>query len=341
MNNKLLTRDQFRDLVFERDGNRCVVCHGAGDAAHHIMERRLFDDGGYYLDNGATLCADCHYLAETTQFHTDYIRHCAGIEKVVLPPYLYDDCIYDKWGNIILGNRRIKGPLFHEESVQKVLEHVLHLFSNYVKYPRTYHLPWSPGFTKDDRILNNVDHFLNRPIVITEKMDGENTTMYRDYMHARSIDSEHHASQSWARNLHSRISSSIPFGWRICGENLYAKHSIQYNNLESYFLVFSIWDDKNNCLSWNDTLDWCSLLDLAHVPVRYTSSFLNSSTMQSICKQLQNDSLSEGYVIRVVDEFHYSAFRHNIAKYVRDGHVSTTHHWKRSNIIKNSLGENR
>lgn len=61
---KLLTRDEFRRAVFARDGYRCAAC-GARPSdialvvdldAHHIMERRLFPDGGYYLDNGATLC---------------------------------------------------------------------------------------------------------------------------------------------------------------------------------------------------------------------------------------------------------------------------------------------
>ena len=54
--NILLSRDEFREGVFERDGHKCVVCKEQGKDAHHILERRLFNDGGYYLDNGATLC---------------------------------------------------------------------------------------------------------------------------------------------------------------------------------------------------------------------------------------------------------------------------------------------
>ena len=50
----LLTRDQFREIVFERDAKRCVICHCPGQDAHHIIERRLFPDEGYYLENGAT-----------------------------------------------------------------------------------------------------------------------------------------------------------------------------------------------------------------------------------------------------------------------------------------------
>lgn len=46
---------------------------------------------------------------------------------------------------------------------------------SYIKYPRTFHLPWSLGATSDDKVLKNVDHFEGTCVVITEKMDGENS----------------------------------------------------------------------------------------------------------------------------------------------------------------------
>ncbi|MEI8604633.1 RNA ligase family protein [Pseudoalteromonas sp. B160] len=45
-----------------------------------------------------------------------------------------------------------------------------------VKYPRTPHLPWSPGATEDDIHQGNLSCFANKQVVVTEKMDGENTT---------------------------------------------------------------------------------------------------------------------------------------------------------------------
>lgn len=39
------------------------------------------------------------------------------------------------------------------------------------KYARTYHLPWSPGSTNDDRISDNVNSLLDIEIVITEKIE--------------------------------------------------------------------------------------------------------------------------------------------------------------------------
>jgi len=243
----MLTREQFRTQVFARDNNQCVICGKPSQDAHHIIERRLWDNGGYHIDNGASLCADCHMKAEQTIISCKEIRKAAGIKTILLPPHFYSDTRYDKWGNIILPDgRRLKGELFFDESVQKILKScdLLDFFCKYVKYPRTYHLPWSKGFTKYDRIVKNTKQFEGKEVIVTVKLDGENTTFYNDYIHARSLDGMGHASQSWVKNFHSKISYNIPEGWRVCGENVFAKHTIQYNYLSTYFYVFSIWNER-------------------------------------------------------------------------------------------------
>lgn len=171
---ELLSRDAFRKAVFERDGNKCVMCSAPGQDAHHIIERRLFPDGGYYLDNGATLCGPCHLLAEQTVISVESIRAASGIQGNTLPPHLYRDQQYDKWGNPVLPNgTRLKGDLYDDPSVRKVLSGVLASFVSRIKYPRTYHLPTSPGVTDDDRVLESYAGFEGQEIVVTEKMDGE------------------------------------------------------------------------------------------------------------------------------------------------------------------------
>lgn len=54
--NILLTREDFKKIVFERDKHKCVVCGQPAVDAHHIIDRALWTDGGYYLDNGVSLC---------------------------------------------------------------------------------------------------------------------------------------------------------------------------------------------------------------------------------------------------------------------------------------------
>jgi RNA ligase len=94
------------------------------------------------------------------------------------------------------------------------------------KYPRTPHLPWSPGASEDDVKLDGCLKFQGREVVVTEKMDGENTSLYRNGLHARSLDSRHHPSRDWIKAWHGGIAHHIPEGWRLCGENVYARHSI-------------------------------------------------------------------------------------------------------------------
>ena len=337
----LLTRDQFREGVFARDSHKCIICgETKGLDAHHILERRLWDESqGYYLDNGATLCSKHHIEAEMTTLSCDEIREKIGIKTPLLPPQYYKDTKYDKWGNIILDSGyRLKGDLFGDESVQKILSqgNVLGLFKPYVKYPRTYHLPWSPGFNSDDRVMESTSCFEGKEVVVTVKLDGENCSMYQDHIHARSLDSNNHPSRTWVKNYHSQICGDIPDGWRVCGENLYAKHSIEYNNLPTYFLVFSIWNDKNMCLSWENTKEWCELMGLQMVPVIYEGIW-DEDKIKTLYKETHGGDPMEGYVVRVKESFFYKDFKICMGKYVRKNHVTTHGHWMRSRLTLNGI----
>lgn len=337
-----MTRDQFRIGVFERDGHRCVICHAPAQDAHHLLERRLFPDGGYHLDNGASLCSECHIGAEKTNITPDQLREAAGIGKVYLPPHFYRDQVYDKWGNIIIsGGRILAGELFHDESVQKILRaaglDVLDRVVSWVKYPRTHHLPWSPGITSDDRIIQSLSNLESAEVIVTVKMDGENSSLYSDHIHARSVESADHVSRHWIKSMWGRIAHDIPVGWRVCGENLFAEHSISYDNLPSYFMGFSVWNDCNQCLSWDDTVEWLGLLDLVSVPVIYRGSF-DKDKIQDAFDNYSPTKEQEGYVVRNADGFSYGEFRRCIAKWVRPNHVQTVKHWMHGKpVTKNSL----
>jgi len=336
MEPKLLSRDEFREGVFARDNHKCVFCKRTAAEtpekkldAHHILERRLWPDGGYYLDNGATVCEEDHMKCEETIYSVENVREMAGITKKVVPPHFYPDHVYDKWGNPILEDgRRGKGELFFDESVQKVLAWVLGEFTDYVKYERTFHLPHSPGIHDDDKALKDCSQFEGKRVIITKKMDGENTSAYSDgHVHARSIDSRGGEDRAWVKKfLIENVCFNLPAGWRVCGENLWAEHSIHYDDLQSYFLGFSIWTEMNECLSWDETLEYFQLLDITPVPVLYDGIF-SMEVLKKIEAELNWDT-DEGYVIRVADGFKYGEFRKSVAKYVRKGHVQTTKHWR-------------
>ena len=206
---------------------------------------------------------------------------------------------------------------------------------NRYKYSRTFHLPWSLGRSSDDKTLSSVDHFMGKPVVVTEKMDGENTTMYPDYIHARSIDGRHHPSRDWVKQLQGEVGYLIPDGWRICGENLYARHSIPYENLPSYFMAFSVWDQYNICLDWNYTKYVCHSLNLHMTPVLYEGVF-DEALLRKMASEMDLTKC-EGYIVRLADQFHYDDFATSVAKFVREDHVQSEDHWMHQEIIPNRL----
>lgn len=207
--------------------------------------------------------------------------------------------------------------------------------SDYTKYPRTFHLPYSLGITNDDKVLKSTEWFSGMDVVVTEKMDGENTTLYRNHTHARSLDSRHHPSRDWLKGFWGNIRYQIPRGHRICGENLYAKHSIKYEKLDSYFYGFSMWNIENICLSWEDTIEYFIGLNIVSVPVLYKGVY-----DEKIIQELWNDSMQdecEGYVVRNAESFNYDEFGKNVAKFVRQAHVTSNEHWMHQVIVVNKL----
>jgi len=333
----LLTRDEFRNAVFKRDGWECVVCGQPAKDAHHIVERRLWPDGGYYVSNGASVCEEHHLKAESTELSCDELRERCGIQEIIVPPHFYSEEVIDKWGNPILPNgQRLRGELFQDESVQKVLKPVLHLFTSRVKYPRTYHVPWSPNVSSEDKILPSLAGLEGQTVAITIKMDGEQTSMYRDGFHARSLDTAPHPSRDWIWGLHRQVGHEIPEGWRICGENLKAKHSIHYKNLPAFFMVFSIWNEKNECLSWEDTKFYCQVLGLCPAFEYYVGPW-DEARFREIQLETYHGDPCEGYVVRIAGQFPFREFRNVVAKYVRKGHVHTHGHWMRQAIELNEV----
>ena len=206
----------------------------------------------------------------------------------------------------------------------------------YTKYPRTYHLPWSLGRSSDDKVLQDISHFIGKRVVCTVKMDGENTTLYSNgYTHARSIDSRGGVDRDWVKTMWANIAHNLPPNWRVCGENLWAKHSIYYENLSSYFMAFSVWDDNNFCLAWGDTLEYLNLLGLVHTKVIYDDIW-DETKIRNLHETLDLTK-DEGFVIRLAEKFHYDNFTHSVAKFVRQSHIQTSTHWRHTVIVPNKL----
>jgi hypothetical protein len=201
------------------------------------------------------------------------------------------------------------------------------------KYPRTYHFPFSPGTTSDDRIASDWADVLQHELVMTEKLDGENTCLKAEGVFARS-----HAAPTvnpWAVKmrelweLHRHALNDL----EIFGENLYAIHSIEYERLENYLYVFAI-RQGDEWLAWDEVAFFASLLDLPTVPVLDRGIFSKNEIEEKIEREMAVGSrlggTCEGFVFRNAGRFPVDAFEQNVLKYVRKNHVQTDEHWTKN-----------
>jgi hypothetical protein len=203
-----------------------------------------------------------------------------------------------------------------------------------IKYPRTPHVPWSPGVSDDD-ITSSARWFeqTGAEVVVTEKMDGENTTLHEDGCHARSLTYTPHPSRHHVAALSAQLRPLLRGGWRVCGENMFAVHSVRYDSLDGLFLIFSVWDPDNRCLSWNDTVSWAASAGLPTVPVLWRGRY-DEAHIRSLADQLDLER-QEGYVVRAADGFSFDEFPERVGKWVRRGHVQTDQHWMYQQIERN------
>ncbi|MDQ3790904.1 MAG: RNA ligase family protein, partial [Actinomycetota bacterium] len=202
-----------------------------------------------------------------------------------------------------------------------------------VHYPRTPHLPWSPGASADDVRVADLSGLVGREVVVTEKLDGENTTLYRDGLHARSLDSGHHPSRAWVKSLQGLVGPALPPGRRVCGENLYARHSLSYEDLSSWFYAFSVWDGER-CLDWDETVAVTRRLGVPVPPVLWRGVF-DERALRALRLDLTRQ---EGYVVRTLAGFDRTDFARHVAKWVRRGHVQTDTHWMHAPVVVNGRG---
>jgi len=127
----------------------CPICNSKLEIKHH----QDYDD----VKNKRKICKDKGHLFllnnEYGENYDHFYLERVGLNKTVID----SNYEYDKWANTILPNgMRLKGELYYQPNVQKMLSlnNLQRLFLKWVKFPRTYHFPWSPNLQNDDRMIH-------------------------------------------------------------------------------------------------------------------------------------------------------------------------------------------
>lgn len=212
-----------------------------------------------------------------------------------------------------------------------------------MSYPRTPHLPFSPTIFSDDVIYKNVNglkNFENNDIVILEKIDGANCCIHpsakKVYARTHSIEAKHPSFSPIKEICEILHHEHLPKNIKLFGENVFGIHSIEYDNLKSFFYLFAI-QEGNKWLSWKEVEDFARKYNLLVPPILYMGKGLLINDVKTLMDTnaelksgLANNTKPEGFVIRVIDSFQSEDFGNCVAKYVRKHHVQTNKTWKKT-----------
>lgn len=206
------------------------------------------------------------------------------------------------------------------------------------KLPSVKHLPWSEEDARRNKYLGEKDTeemFEGKRVVLTEKLDGATSCITKNKVYARSRGGEATGRQFDMLKKKHAEKYDIPEGLAVYGEWLYAKHSIKYSSLPSYFMAFEVYDmEREMWLSRKRMKEVCERLGIKVVPVIESGRWENMEKLTPEGESKYGDT-REGYVVRVRGEIEEN-YVENSAKCVREDHVSTEElHWKTGEMETN------
>jgi len=209
------------------------------------------------------------------------------------------------------------------------------------RYPKTPHWPWSETVHRDDSYHQDPEFFLDKEVVVTEKIDGGNTALYRGEVYARStLRPSHDGWMAMVRKNHAWKVDRDTEWLTLFGEDIAARHSISYTiPMDETFYLFaariSVEQVDDIFCSWDGVESYAKHYDLPTVPVIFKGSFskIKDITEFFIEERKKHSAFGpekEGFVMRTADSFPANDFSQNVAKFVRAKHVQTDEHWTRN-----------
>lgn len=157
----------------------------------------------------------------------------------------------------------------------------LEVEASFVKFPRTPHLVWlgkSPP--RGDKLMpaSETDEWLRRPMSAEEKVDGANLGLSLGTGRLRAQSRGHYLDPRtagqwkplwrWLALREDRLRASLAPSIIAFGEWCYAEHSVLYDSLPDWFLLFDIYDRRERRF-WSRLRrdEWASDAGLRTVPL--------------------------------------------------------------------------
>lgn len=218
----------------------------------------------------------------------------------------------------------------------------------FLKYKKTYRVPISQVKVPGKLILSSKELklLLAGQAEIEEKMDGSNTGIVRHKngfaLQKRGSlvgQSEHEQFQyfhGWANRIKYDNIMGVPPGHLIYGELMYAVHTIYYDSLPDYFLVFDVLNLRtNHWMCRAEKENFCHDFGFDIVPLIAKGYFNIDDLYELMPKESAFGEVAEGIVIKRYRKKEY--LRGKIVKSEFIKTMNESEHWMKYNIRKNKL----
>lgn len=191
--------------------------------------------------------------------------------------------------------------------------------TDFFRFPHTPHIAWlNQGSPRDDKVLSSseVSALLDGPVVVEEKLDGANLgfSFSTDgnlraqnrgaYLHA-PYSGQFSRLEQWIAMHEERFFDVIHEDLIIFGEWCAARHSLDYNKLPDWWLLFDVYDRRQHRF-WStkrrDAL--AAKLQLATVPSLLKQNVTLDTLKELVATQRSGfrDGPLEGVVVRQEDD---------------------------------------
>jgi ATP-dependent RNA circularization protein (DNA/RNA ligase family) len=223
--------------------------------------------------------------------------------------------------------------------------------SEFFRFPHTPHVKWlGAGDPRGDKVLSPTEasYLLAGPVVVEEKLDGTNVGF--SIAHSGAIQAQNRGQflsqpftgqfsrlNSWIALHGDNLSGSLPPSLILFGEWCTARHSLNYDKLPDWWLMFDVYD-RASARFWSTTRrnELAAKMQLAVVP-RIKSGHTTLEQLESCLTEEASHYRTgnvEGLVVRSEDGLWLTAR----AKLIHpDFTQAISEHWRTRSIEWNSV----
>jgi hypothetical protein len=221
--------------------------------------------------------------------------------------------------------------------------------SQFLKFPRTPHLVWlAKDRSREDKVLaaHEADEFLQKDMVVEEKVDGTNIGLSFDQTGAIRVQSrgdylrkdghpQFRLLWSWLAERKDMLCGLLKYERVLFGEWCFAVHSVRYNRLPDWFVGFDIYDHEHGRFWSTDRRNWwLDDIGIKRVPEITRGRFSKEALIGLLGRSKLGSGSMEGLYLRQ-DADDWLAAR---AKIVRPEFVEGIGvHWSSRRLKSNAL----